>query len=171
MIQSEKKLKELATVLKNGNPSVIRDAVETLRDELPFEGAIGLLSSYYNATDDHQIRKSIERFMNDIKDQAASVEVIREAKMPYREDTIRMIISSCWQSGLDYSEYSSEIADIFLKVKYITAIECFTVLEGSINNISDKKKDEIIKSIRMITKAGDDEKNQLALELIALFGG
>ena len=38
-----------------------------LRDEQPFEGAIGLLTSFYDKTDDFAIRKTIEEFMNDLK--------------------------------------------------------------------------------------------------------
>ena len=62
MIKSEKKLKALATVLKKDNYPMISQAIDLLRDEQPFEGAIGVLTSFYDKTDDRTIRKSI-RFL------------------------------------------------------------------------------------------------------------
>ena len=45
--------------------------------------------------------------MNDLKDQSVSKEIITEIRKPFKPSTIRMLVSSCWQSGLDYSEYSN----------------------------------------------------------------
>ena len=78
MIRSEKKLKNLTLVLSKDNNILISEAIGLLREKQPFYGAIGLLTSFYNKTDDYPIRKTIEGFMNDLKDQAASEEVINE---------------------------------------------------------------------------------------------
>ena len=147
MIRSEKKLKELAAILNKDNNILISEAIELLREEQPFEGAIGLLTSFYDKTDDYSIRKTIEGFMNDLKDQSASAEVINEIRKQWKADTISMLVSSCWQSGLDYSEYSLDLAKIFLKGDYVTAIECLTVIEESVHELSRERKDEIIKII------------------------
>ena len=58
-----------------------------------------------------------------------------------------MLVSSCWQSGLNYSDYSLDLAKSFLKGDYVTAIECLTVIEESVHELSREKKDEIIKSL------------------------
>ena len=49
---------------------------------------------------------------------------MNEIRKPWKDDTISMLVSSCWQSGLDYSEYSMDFAKVFLKGDYVTAIEC-----------------------------------------------
>ncbi len=69
MIKSEKKIKELSEILNKDNNIVIPEAIELLRQEKPFEGAIGLLTSFYDKTEDYSIRKIIAGFMNDLKDQ------------------------------------------------------------------------------------------------------
>ena len=51
-----------------------------------------------------------------------------------------MLVSSCWQSGLNYSEYSTDLAEVFLKGDYVTAIECLTVIEESVNELSKAEK-------------------------------
>lgn len=147
MIRSGEKLTDLDTVINSKNNSLIIEAIGLLRDEQPFEGAIGLLTSLYNKTDDYLIRKAVEGFMNDLKDQSACEEVINEIRKKWKADTISMLVSSCWQSGLDYSGYTTDFAGIFLEGDYVTAIECLTVIEESVHKLSPEGRDEIIKII------------------------
>jgi len=168
MIKSEKKIKELADVLSKDNNIVINEAIELLRQEKPFEGAIGLLTEFYDRTDDFSIRKSISGFLNDLKDQAACEEVIKEIRNKWKSDTISMLISSCWQSGLNYSEYSADLAKVFLNGDYITAIECLTVIEESVNDLSEPLKKEIIKMLEESPVSQINEKQSLTLELISI---
>ena len=168
MIKSEKKLKELVTVLRNDNNILVSEAIGLLREEQPFEGAIGILTSFYNNSDDRSIRKSIEGFMNDLKDQSASSEIINEIRKQWKAATTSMLVSSCWQSGLDYSEYSTDLTEVFLRGDYVTAIECLTVIEESIHKLSNEKKNEILKIIDESPVGIKNEKTELRLELLSI---
>ncbi len=168
MIQSGKKLKALDLLLKNKNRSVVSEAIESLRNEPPYQGAIGLLISFYDTINDPAIKRKIGEFMNDLKDQSKSKEVIDEIRKPWKPDTIRMLVSSCWQSGLDYSAFTPDIARIFLKGDYMTAVECFTVIEESIPRITRDIKDEIISIIEEESPYPGDKKAPLTLELISI---
>jgi len=168
MIKSEKKIKELADVLDKDNNIEIAQAIELLRQEKPFEGAIGLLTAFYNKTDDFSIRKSIAGFMNDLKDQSACKEVIEQIRKKWKSDTISMLVSSCWQSQLNYSEYSLDLVGIFLEGDYVTAIECLTVIEESVNDLSESDKNEIIKILEESPVTQITEKQTLTLELISI---
>jgi hypothetical protein len=168
MIKSEKKLKDLARILKRNDTILISEAIDLLREELPFEGAVGELTSFYDITGDNRIRKTIEGFMNDLKDQAAAREVIDEIRKPWKSDTISMLVSSCWQSGLNYSEYSHDFAEIFLKGDYITAIECLTVIEESVTELGADTKAGIIKIIEESPFPLKNEKKELTMELLAI---
>lgn len=168
MIRSEKKLKELTEIFNKDNNILITDTIGLLLEEQSFEGVIGLLTSLYDKTNDFLIRKTIEGFMNDLKDQSASNEVIKEIRKQWKPDTISMLVSSCWQSGLDYSEYSPDLARIFIQGDYVTAIECLTVIEESISELSRVRKDEIIKIIKESPVSPINEKKALTLELISI---
>jgi hypothetical protein len=168
MIRSEKKLKELAALLNNDNLREIKKAIVTLREEISFEGAIGLLTAFYDRTDDSAIRKTIEGFMNDLKDQDVCEEVITEIRKIWKSDTTSMLVSSCWQSGLDYSDYSSDMVNVFLRSDYVTAIECLTVIEESVYKMEREKKDEILKVIKESPVSEENQIRALTLELIAL---
>ena len=168
MIRSDKKVNELVEVLKSDNNTAITAAIELLRLEVPFEGAIGLLTGFYDKTDDMSVRKSISGFMNDLKDKSVCEEVIQEIRKEYKPDTISMLVSSCWQSGLNYSEYSIDLANVFLKGDYVTAIECLTVIEESVNELSKAKRKEVIKLIKASPLPLVNEKSTLVLELISI---
>jgi hypothetical protein len=168
MIKSEKKIKELSAVLEKQNNLLISEAIELLRDEEPFEGAISLLTSFYDKTDDPSVRKTIEGFMNDLKDQSVSREIMTEIQKPFKQTTISMLISSCWQSGLDYSEYSSDLAEVFLRSDYVTALECMTVIEESAHELSSAKRKAIIKIIEEYPVDASNEKKGLTNELVTI---
>ena len=168
MIRSEKKLKELAGILKKGNALFIIKAIKSLRGEEPFEGAIGLLAEYYDNSSDQSITRIIEDFFNDIKHQSARPEVMAEILKPWKPDTIGMLVCSCWQSGLDYSEYTGDIASVFIKADYATAIECMTVIEESAKSNTREQKDKIIKLVRNSAGSFTHEKIALTQELIEI---
>lgn len=168
MIKSGKKLKELASALTGKNNDVITDAIKSLRDEEPYEGAIGLLASLYDKTDDHSISRLIEDFFNDIKDHSVRPEIIAEIRKPRKTDTISMLVSSCWQSGLDYSDYLADLAEIYVKSDYATAIECMTAISESAPNSSRNNKDKIISFVRDNPLSYAHEKDNLTHELISI---
>lgn len=167
MIKSDKKLRELADLLDKNNSLAISEAVEMLREEQPFEGVISLLTSYYDRADDHSVKKAIENFLNDVKDQSVRPEVIGEIRKEKKPSTLSMLVSSCWQSGLDYSDYSDVFTGIFMNSDYVTAIECLTVLQESAHRISKEKKDEIISMLKETPFRHDDPRSSLGDELIA----
>lgn len=168
MIKSEKKLKELTSLFGRKNKEAIKGAITLLRDEEPFEGVISLLASFYDSSDDKPLKKVIEEFFNDIKDHSVRPEVIAEIRKPWKPNTISMLISSCWQSGMDYSDYLTDLARVFLKSDYATSVECMTVISESVNNSSRQRKDDIIKIIRDSPLSFTNEKFALTEELISI---
>ena len=168
MIKADKKLKALAAVLSKEKNVLISDAIMLLRDEQPFEGAIGLLTSLYNKNDDPNVRKAIEGFMNDLKDQTASSEVMHEIRKPWKPDTISMLVSSCWHSGLDYSAYSNDLVEVFMTGDYVTAVECFTVTEEFVHGLSREKKADLTSIIEESRLTVTNEKKALITELLSI---
>lgn len=168
MPNQEKRLKQLDTKLKGENTGVVISAINELRNLEPCKGVIHLLSVLYNSTLNTIIRKSIEDFMNDMKESSLREEVVAEIRKEYKPGTVRMLVSSCWQSGLDYFPYASDFAMIFSICDFETAIECFTVIEGCASRISRKTKDHIIIILKENGEFRSAEKTTLMNELIAV---
>lgn len=168
MSSTESKRKELEHILTGGNFVRITGAIKALREEPPISGAVNLLISFFNNTDNDSVKRLIRDFMNDLRDQASCREVVEELRKGLKPDTMRMAISSCWQSGLDYSEFSDDFTSLFLSSDYMTAIECFTVIESNADKLEPAKKDEIMKMIKEGMVSITSEKRSLALELISV---
>lgn len=166
MVIQSKKLKELDFILNKEDNFRVKEAIRSLRSQEFFNGAIGLLVSFYDRCTDKSIKNLIRDFMNDLKDQAVRCEVVSEIKKKWKPGTINMLVSSCWQSGLDYSSYCSCMAKLFLTSDYVTSIECFTVIEVSVENLSREMKDEIICIISAGADYQLDEKAALTTELL-----
>lgn len=170
MIRSEKRYRELEEILKKGNTILVAKTVKSLRGEEPFEGAIGLLARYYDRSAEKADKNVIEDFFNDIKYQAVRPEIIAEIRKPYKPDTINMLIASCWQSGLNYSEYIEDIVRIFLEGDYATAIECMTLIEESVKSNTTEERQRVIKIIENSPAAFTQERDSLTRELISILG-
>jgi hypothetical protein len=170
MIESEKRLRELNAKLNSKDKKVVSDAIISLRGEDPFKGAIGLLADLYNSSNNLIIKDLIQNFLNDIKDPASRKEVVKEVLKAYKSETISMLVASCWQSGLDYSEYVIDFANVFIKGDYLTALECFTVIEESVPNITPAGKIEIISFLQQSKETTSSEKSTLLQALITVLG-
>lgn len=168
MIRSEKKLSEFAKLFESKNSMMVAEAVGNLREEQPFEGAVGLLAALYDRTSDADIHRAVGDFMNDLKDRSVCPEVISEINRNWKTETLTMLVSSCWQSGLDYSPYFSDLIRLFSRADYCVALECFTVIGEAVPNLSNDEKDQLTDLIIDNTKAIDEEKKLLAGELLKI---
>jgi hypothetical protein len=166
MIKSDKKVNELAINLKNPDVSVVAASIDLLRNAEPFEGAIGLLVKYYDTCTENTIKQLIAGFLNDLKDVGAKKEIIDSIYNMKKNDTRFLLITSCWQSGLDYSDNIDDFIKLFINNSYDIAFECLTVIEQSLDRITMTKKKEIIKFLKKKTITQPDDKTALVNELI-----
>jgi len=166
MNSPQNKRKELEHILSKGNFVKINEAIKKLRDASPFSGAIGLLSSHYESTGNQQIKELIAGFLNDLKDQSLCGEVVDEIKKEFTWPTRSMLIASCWQSGLNYSGYIGDFAEMFVSGDYATALECFTVIESSSGHLSRADKNSLIRLLKDNASKVSGEKTALAMELL-----
>jgi hypothetical protein len=168
MLKSEKKLAELNKILTNGKYNEINDRISILRSEEPFEGAIILLAHFYDKTKDEGLKLLVSGFFNDMKERSCRAEVIESMASVSNPASKAMLASSCWQSGLDYSDHAVALAEIFILSDYLTSLECFTVLENCSGMISRTDKSGIISRLEDEIDTYDMVKQLLARELIAV---
>jgi hypothetical protein len=166
MNSPQDKRKELEHILNKGNFVKINEAIKRLREAPPFSGAIALLASHYESTGNQEVKGLIMDFLNDLRDQSLCGEVVEEIRKDFTWPTRSMLIASCWQSGLNYSGYAGDFAELFVSGDYATALECFTVIESSSGLLSMEEKDAIIKLIKGNASKVSGEKTALAMELL-----
>ncbi len=171
MERSEKKLAELGKVLIGGRSSEINERIRLLRAERPFEGALKMLALFYDRTEDERIKLTISGLFNDMKEQGATGEIIDAINVVTNQGSKAMLLSSCWQSGLDYSEHADSMAGFFMSGDYMTTLECFTVFETCISSVSVADRTSIIARLRQEIGSWDTPRQKLGEELIVLLEG
>ena len=168
MEKSEKRLAELERILNGGTEREINERIKLLRSEEPFRGALRLLALLYDRTDNENISMAISGLFNDMKQKPAMAEVIESIAAVRKPSTRAMLVSSCWQSGLDYSEFAIPIAEQFLSGDYMLSLECFTVLDTCAASISSGDRLQIILRLQQQIESWETPKQKLAAELISL---
>ena len=168
MTESDKRLKELQKKLLSDNNRIISSAIISLRNEDPFKGVIVLLAELFDRTNDAFVKELVRNFLNDMKEKATRAEIVAELVKKHKPDTKSMIASSCWQSGLDYSEYAMDLSRVFIESEYLVALECFTVLEESVSGIKPDLKKQIKGYLDDYRGKATDEKNKLTEALISI---
>jgi hypothetical protein len=144
-------LKEIRVTGKALIIPLILEILEQDRNETITQEILSILGQLKDKNSVGYIVKALEN--NDIK--------------KYRKE----IITTCWQSGLDYSKHIELFAKEFISGDYITAIESFTVIEEWIFE-ADKQtiincKEYLVGSISEVR----DDKKPLYVELVKLVEG
>jgi hypothetical protein len=168
MEKSEKRLAELERILNGGTEREINERIKLLRSEEPFRGALRLLALFYDRTDNENISMAISGLFNDMKQKPAMAEVIESIAAVRKPSSRAMLVSSCWQSGLDYSEFAIPIAEQFLSGDYMVSLECFTVLDTCAGSITAGDRLQIILRLQQQIESWETPKQKLAAELISL---
>lgn len=171
MEKPEKKLAELGKILDHGSGREINERIKMLRTEEPFKGALRMLALFYDKTDDHNLRAAISGLFNDMKESSAMAEVIESVAAVRKPETRVMLISSCWQSGHDYSAFARPLTEYFIAGDYMISLECFTVLDTCAASISDDDRSHIIIRLQEEKESWETPKHKLAGELITLLKG
>jgi hypothetical protein len=122
-------LRQLQEKLNLSDDSKLINEIKRLRDREAIPGAILLLRDIFEKTGNESVRKEIENFFNDLKHQDSVNEVINAIDSAGKEHTKQVLISSCWQSGLDYSAHLHRFVDYSINLDYLCALECYSVIE------------------------------------------
>ena len=162
-----KKIKSLILDLRPGDVNRQLKAVKSLKVHGDHTVVIPLLDVLSNA-DDEKLRNEIIETLNSVK--LTSVPpVIAKALGDDKYASIRQILlSSIWNSGLDYREYLADIIKAAVKGEMMDALECITIIE----NIEEELSEEHIMEAQLILneylvnhKDETSQKNEMLKEI------
>jgi hypothetical protein len=114
------------------------------------------------------IEKELIIFLADIKEQGVVPLVAAGLKKPGLARARAGILSAIWQSGLDYSSHTDLFIQLFIEGDYLVALESFTVIEQSLEHISNQKIEKERQYLLDGLARVSEDKKPLALELINL---
>jgi hypothetical protein len=160
-----KKLKHIQQQLFSGDKQTVLSAIEHIRaygenNMLPF--IFGLLS----VEKDEEIILAIKKLLSDLTNQSSAnyiVEAIHSAK---NNKVLKLLVSSCWENKLDFSEYLPEFVSLVLSGNFEVSFEAFTVIENMNVNFPRELVNEQIHSLKNKVHEVGEEKQYLFMELI-----
>jgi hypothetical protein len=158
---------QLLKKLRSGDEITILKAIHDLRSSGNLD-YIPVLFEILNSSGSEAVHREMAVFFADIKDARVIPLYIQGLKDPALEGARAVIASACWQSGMDYSRHLEIFLEIFLESDYLTSLESFSVIEQSLENMTDE---EITRGREMLLdglKQINEEKKPLARELVNL---
>jgi hypothetical protein len=156
---------ELLKRLRSGNETAVLKALGELRSSGHLEYIPHLLD-IMSLSESENVHREMVSFLADIKVKAVTQYLIDGLKNPALQGVRSEIASVCWQSGMDYSEHIDLFIDIFLESDYMTSLESFSVIEQSLEYLTEEecaqKRDLVLEGLERVS----DEKKPLAKELL-----
>jgi len=137
MDDKSRKIKELNNIketeikLNSGNYRSVLAELHKLRSSgnvliLPL--IINLLST----NKDEEVLKEVINFLGEIKDRKSVPIIAGYISGHLNDQNLTLLIATCWQTGLDYSNHLDVFAECFIAGNYLQSLESFTVIEEMI---------------------------------------
>lgn len=77
-----------------------------------------------------EVQREIAELFNDLRDNKVISGIMKEIMLPENQSIQHILVASCWQSPLDYSNYFSDFVDIAIHSDYQSTIEAISVIEN-----------------------------------------
>jgi len=151
--------------LFSNNVEDILFAIKGLRNTGNVE-ILPYLITLLNENDDKKVKNALASFFNDIKSKKIATQIIDAIKNDKFKKIHHVLLSSCWQSNLDYSNYFNVFIDKFISGTYIDAIETLTIIENFDRKINDEEIQNSISKLKSEINNITADKKELLVELV-----
>ena len=153
--KEEKKQLEAVKALKvNGDETVIGPLIEVLVN-----------------TKSDKLKAEISDLLNTIKSTSVPPEIAKCLMDSSLAPAHQIILSSIWNSGLDYRSYLKEIISATLQGDLMTAIECITIIENQEDLFTEEQLFEpilLLKEYLVTNRESTDPKMKILMEITSI---
>jgi len=167
----------MAKIAKTNRESVIKDlksndeafalkAIEKIQKGGDATYIKNLLEALLNTTD-VGIESAISQLLFDLKDKEAMEEIMNQLVNPNFSDVRILMLSACWQSGIDLSHRLPDFITIASVGNYMECLEVLTVVENW-EAISDQEmlENEIIRLKSYLSESDTPENDEMIFSIL-----
>lgn len=165
------KIKDIIDFLASDDEKLIKKALSALKVDGNATVIPVLVDLLLKNKDDKKFQKEILEILSSLKDTSATetmIEMIRDEKhLPIRQ----LLLSTIWNSALDYSNYMADFVLIACEGDLLEALDCLTILENLPGEIEERHILEAQWHLKEYIEelAPKDEKKAQIISEIALF--
>lgn len=133
-----KKVLELIRDLNDLESKVQIKAIKSLKIHGE-ESAIEPLIALHVSSKNNVVKSEIESLLNTLKAEGSQNAVITCLVNKDYESSHQMILSSIWNSSLNYAPYLNEIVETAINGDFMSAMECLTIFENLETELSEEE--------------------------------
>lgn len=165
-MKDDKTTNLIATKLQSKNKDEVLFTIKQLRNTgnrkiLPF--VIDLLHSSKSS----EIKTAIINLLGDLKDKNSAIEIVSALKNEKYASIRKELLSTCWQSGLDYSMHLDLFVNLFITGSFEVAFEAFTVIDNFEEKFQAETIDPFIEELKLrVADFKKTDKEALFVELV-----
>jgi hypothetical protein len=164
---NDKWLKQVKTNLTSANQAQVLTIIEELRNSGKTE-VLPILIDLLHTSVNNDVKANIIHLLNDLKVQSAASYLVNAAIDPQYQTEQQILVSACWQSGLDFSAFTTELVHIAISGNFVVSIEVLTVIENNLNQATSQKRKEASLIIKNYLPKASEEKKPVLLEIMKL---
>jgi hypothetical protein len=142
--------------------------IETI-EELHTSGKttdIPLLIEFLHLTQNPEIKSKIISLFANLKESNAIPLIVEAIRNQKYEPELKELVASCWENGMDYSDYLELFIDLLIENEFIVALEAYTVIMNMTAQIDQQKIDIEIDKIEKALAQSSEQKKPLMLDVI-----
>lgn len=165
MVKGNAKIKEISLLLSSKDDKDNITGIDKLRT-FYWPGSVKLAGQLLLNSKSENVIEELRFFFNDIKEKNAIPEIIELIQSPEYKSVQFHLVSSCWQSGLNYTDFFDVFVEIIISEPYLEAFEAFTVIDNCEGNFNSAKCKSLLRKLK--TSMSGDDKDLLIKETINL---
>ena len=150
-------ISEIKTIFESENESAIHDAIAYIHENGSLK-TLPLLFDLLAVTKNDNTKNDIYNCLADTKEKSATsifIEALQDSRFVNEKSRL---LSTMWQSNLDFSKYTKVFIQLLLQENYETALEAYTIIEVCAGNLSNEEKANYKEMIETTLKNEKSEK-------------
>ncbi len=126
---SEKIDKKIKENLFSTQTKVVLTAINSIKDK-GNKFYIPLLFDLLNANPAKEITDEINKLLSTVKDKKTTESFIEAVTDKKYQPIRKLVLTACWQNGLDFSNYLPVFVDVIINDDWENAFEAFTIIDN-----------------------------------------
>lgn len=162
----DKAIKIIARKLQSTNTEEVLFTIKQLRNTGEPK-VLPLLINLLDKSQSEKINESILGLLGDLKNKNCTPELVTALENKEYKQIHKDLLTTCWQSGLDYSDNIELFVDFFISGDFETSFEAFTILDNFEGQFEVEKMNQLIGKLKeKINDFKGSQKEGLFVELI-----
>jgi len=151
--------------LKSEDSQVVIDSIKMIREDGD-DSFLNAVFELYTFTDDQKVQQEIYGLFCDIRNQESAKTIADLINKTNNDEALQMLVSSCWQTRIDYSDYLEIFIKLTANKPFAIAFEAFTVIENIESSFTTNRKLELLAFTTGLLSDVADDNAELAHSII-----